>query len=245
MSPSYNTTTSGRCFTQLETLKPCVLGGNYPSKGNKFSFSVTWTLFRVVRSVTHYGPSTRKKYYTLEFVNFAELGLSGCECNDSPRLWKEAHEELKGRSVINQVTSSSNLFLGNLHFEWVKCSGLDNRRDCFWHSSVALSKYTLIYTAKGCQVDDVRDKSKTCSCLYCNPSDRLGLQRVRHGLITFPMGQLQGLCARRMRSDMQNNVEPHKPHQPVSLNNSLKGLNLWLVAPYIQPDHVPRDSTAW
>lgn len=90
---------------------------------------------------------------------------------------------------------SSNLPFGSLHFEWVKCSGLDNRRDCLWHSSVALSKYALTYTAKGCQVDDVRDESKTCSCLFCNPSDRLGLRRVRHGLITCPMGQLQGLCA--------------------------------------------------
>lgn len=141
--------------------------------------------------------------------------------------------------------SSSNLSFGNLHFEWVKCSGLDNRRGCLWHGSVALSKYTLIYTAKGCQVDDVRDESKTCSCLQCNPSARLGLRRVRHGLITCPMGQLQGLCASQMRSDMQNNEEPRKPHQPVSLNNSLRGLNLWLVAPYIQPDPVPRDSTAW
>lgn len=103
----------------------------------------------------------------------------------------------------------------------------------------------LSRSAKECQVGDVRDEAKTCSCLYCNPSDRLGLRRVRHGLITCPMGQLQGaVFGSQMRSDMQNNEEPRKPHQPVSLNNSLKGLNLWLVAPYIQPDHVLGDSTA-
>lgn len=178
-------------------------------------------------------------------MNFAGLGLSGCECKGNPRLWREAQEELKDRCLINQLTSNSNSFFGNLHFEWVRCSGGDNRRDCLWHSSVALSKYALIHAAKWCQVDDVRDESKTCSCLYCNPSDRLGLRRVKHSLITCPVGQLQGLCASQMRSDMQNNEEPCKPHQPVSLNNSLKGLNLWPVAPYIQPDHVPRDSTAW
>lgn len=100
-------------------------------------------------------------------------------------------------------------------------------------------------SAKEWHVDDVRDEFKTCFCLYCNPSERLGLRRVRHGLITCPMGQLQGAVHNsQMRSDMQNNEEPRNPHQPVSINNSLKGLNIWLVAPYIQPDHVLGDSTA-
>jgi len=96
-----------------------------------------------------------------------------------------------------------------------------------------------------CQEDDVRDEAKACFCLYCSPPDSLGLRRARQGLITCPMGQLQGaVCSSQMRSDMQNNEESRKPHQPVSLNNSLKGLNLWLVAPHIQPDRVLGDSTA-
>lgn len=67
--------------------------------------------------MTPYEPSKRKKYYTLVFGNFAELGLSGCECSDSPRLWREAHKELKDKYLVNQLTQQFQLVLWNLYFE--------------------------------------------------------------------------------------------------------------------------------
>lgn len=43
--------------------------------------------------------------------DFAELGLSGCECNNSPRLWREAPEELKDRCLVNCLTQQFQLIL--------------------------------------------------------------------------------------------------------------------------------------
>jgi len=37
-------------------------------------------------------------------TDFSELGLSGCECSNSPRLWREAPEELKDRCLDNWLT---------------------------------------------------------------------------------------------------------------------------------------------
>ena len=43
--------------------------------------------------------------------DFAELGLSGCECNNSPRLWREAPEELKDKCLVNLLAQQLELIL--------------------------------------------------------------------------------------------------------------------------------------